>query len=136
MASTMWKVKEDKSKYLRTNGCCHRRGDNRTAAVCSSTPTQHGYGWPNQSWKAHRTRALAVSAVPCLQQTVKKMEGHDIDASYGSLTQLAAGMWFQSLVDSNNDPKDEFHFDLFSPVIIGRDIKPENDIFHLNATFP
>ena len=53
----------------RTNCCRVRRGDDRTAAVCSSlaTLTRHGYGWSNQSGKAHRTGALAVSAAACLE---------------------------------------------------------------------
>ena len=67
------------------------------------------------------------------QLTQRKMEGRTIDASYGSLTQL---MWFRTLIDRNNDPDDDFHFNLFKPVVIGRDIKAENDILHLNVTSP
>jgi hypothetical protein len=64
------------------------------------------------------------------QSTVKKMEGRAIKASYGSLIQLAAAMWFRSLVDRNNDLDNELNFKLFSPVIIGRDTKAENDILY------
>ena len=64
------------------------------------------------------------------QLTVKKMDGRAIEASYGSLTQLAAAMWFRSLVDRNNDLDNELNFKLFSPVIIGRDTKAENDILY------
>ena len=55
------------------------------------------------------------------------MEGRAIDASYGSLTQLSEAMWFQSMVDRNNDPDDDFHFNLFSPVLIGRNVQAKND---------
>ena len=64
------------------------------------------------------------------------MEGLVLDASYGSLTQLAEAKWFLSLVERNNDLDDEYHFDLFSPVDIGRDLQAANDILHLNITSP
>ena len=64
------------------------------------------------------------------------MDGFVLDASFGSLTQLAEAKWFRSLVERNNDPDDEFHLDLFSPVMIGRDIQAGNDILHLNITSP
>ena len=70
------------------------------------------------------------------QLTLKKMEGRAIDASYGSLTQLSEAMWFQPMVDRNNDPDDAFHFNLFSPVLIGRDVQAANDILHLKVTSP
>ena len=70
------------------------------------------------------------------QLTQRKLEGLAIDTSYGSLTQLASAMWFRSLIDRHNDPDDEFHLNLFKPVIIGRDIKAENDILHLNISSP
>ena len=70
------------------------------------------------------------------QLTMRKMEGRSIDTTYGSLTQLASVMWFRTLIDRNNDPDDDFHFNLFKPVVIGRDIKAENDILHLNVTSP
>ena len=70
------------------------------------------------------------------QLTVRKMDGFVLDASYGSLTQLAEAKWFRSLVERNNDPDDEYHFDLFSAVIIGRDLQPANDILHLNLPSP
>ena len=71
-----------------------------------------------------------------LTERKPEMEGRAIDASYGSLTQLASAMWFRSLIDRNNDPDDDFHFNLFKPVVIGRDINAENDILHLNVTSP
>ena len=64
------------------------------------------------------------------------MDGLVLDASYGSLTQLAESKWFRSLVERNNNRDDEFHFDLFSPVIIGRDLQAVNGILHLNITSP
>ncbi len=45
-------------------------------------------------------------------------------------------MWFRTLVERNNDPDDEYHFNLFSPVIIGREVQAANDILHLNVTTP
>ena len=64
------------------------------------------------------------------------MAGHPIDTSFGSLTQLAEVEWFLTLLEQHNDEEDDFHFDLFSPVIIGCDIKVESDsdILHLNIT--
>ena len=59
------------------------------------------------------------------------MEGLVLDASYGS-----EAKWFRSLVKRNNDSDDEYHFDLFSPVIIGRNVQAANDILHLNITSP
>ena len=70
------------------------------------------------------------------QLTVQKLEGRALDASYGSLTQLANAMWFRTLVERNNDPDHEYHFNLFSPVIICRDVQAANDILHLNVTSP
>ena len=59
-----------------------------------------------------------------------------MDASYSSLTQLAEAMWLRTLVDLNNNPDDEYHLNLSSPVIIGRDVQAANDILHLNVTSP
>jgi hypothetical protein len=53
-----------------------------------------------------------------------------------SLQQIAGAKWFHGLIDRNNDPEDEFHFDPFSPFVIGRDINAEHDVIHLNVTSP
>jgi hypothetical protein len=70
------------------------------------------------------------------QLTVKQREGRSINSSFGSLTRLAETKWFQTLVDRKNNPEDDFHFNLFSPLVIGRDIKAGHDIFHLDVTSP
>jgi hypothetical protein len=62
---------------------------------------------------------------------VKELQGFDIDSSFGCLAQ-----WFWTLLDGNNDLEDEFHFDLNSAFVIGRDINAERDIVHINITSP
>ncbi len=70
------------------------------------------------------------------QSTIKQLQGFDIDNSFGSLTQFADAKWFRTLLDGNNDPEDDFHFDLYSPVVIGRDINASRDVVHINLTSP
>ena len=68
------------------------------------------------------------------QLTIRQLQGFDIDSSFGSLTKFAEAKWFRTLLDRNNDPEDDFHFDLFSPIVIGRDINATRDIVHINLT--
>ncbi len=42
--------------------------------------------------------------------------------------------WFRTLIDRNNNFDDDFHFDLFTPFVIGRGIDAKRDIVHINIT--
>ena len=115
--------KEDKSKYLKHD---------QTIAVADVVTIA-----PQQSAaQLRRNMAMAGPSSPAkliepellrsvqrrvsksrAQLTVRKMEGRAIDASFGSLTQLASVMWFRSQIDRNNDQDDELHFKLFNPVL-------------------
>ena len=66
--------------------------------------------------------------------TVRQLEGFNIENTYGSLGQFVASRWFRSLIDRHNDEADEFHFDLFKPFVIGRDLNAKRDIVHINIT--
>ena len=63
-----------------------------------------------------------------------QMEGHFIDGSFGSLTRFANRLNFRSLIEKHNDPTNEYHMDLFAPVVIGSEIQAQNDVVHLNIT--
>ncbi len=75
-----------------------------------------------------------VVRVSRAQLTIRQLQGFDIGSSFGSLTQFTDAKWFRTLLDRNNHPEDDFHFDLFSPVVIGRDINASRDIVHINLT--
>jgi hypothetical protein len=64
------------------------------------------------------------------QITVKQLKGFNIDRSIGSLTQFADAKWLCTLFDHNNDLEDDFHFDLYSPLVIGRNISAKRYIAH------
>jgi hypothetical protein len=68
------------------------------------------------------------------QLTMKQLDGFDINSSYGSLQQFSDKFWFADLFARNNDGEDEFHFDLFTPVVIGRNLDAPRDIVHINLT--
>ncbi len=44
--------------------------------------------------------------------------------------------WFSDLVARSNDGEDDFHFDLFTPVVIGRNLDAQRDIVQMNLTSP
>ncbi len=56
------------------------------------------------------------------QSTMKQLDRFDINSSYGSLQKFWEQFWFADLVARNNDGEDEFHFDLFTPVVVGRNL--------------
>jgi hypothetical protein len=70
------------------------------------------------------------------QLTVKQLQGFDIDSSLGSLAQFAEAKWLRTLLDRNNDPEYDFHFDLNSAFVIGRSINAERDIVHTIVVSP
>ncbi len=57
-----------------------------------------------------------------------------IDDSFGSLVNLVNERWLPTLLAQHNDPDHDFHFDLFEPVIIGKDLNPADDIVYMNMT--
>ena len=65
---------------------------------------------------------------------MQQLQGFDIDSSYGSLQKFTDKFWFADLVARNNDRDDDFHFDFFSPIVIGRNLDPQRDIVHINIT--
>jgi hypothetical protein len=65
---------------------------------------------------------------------MKQLDGFDINSSYGLLQKFSDKFWFPDLVARNNDGEDEFHFDLFTPVVIGRNLDAQRDIVHMNLT--
>ena len=68
--------------------------------------------------------------------TVAQLLGYEIGSSFGALTEFASNFWINSLIDRHNDDADPFHFDLFRPFVIGKDIKAERDIVHINLSSP
>ena len=68
--------------------------------------------------------------------TVAQLLGYEIGSSFGALTEFASNFWINSLNDRHNDDADPFHFDLFRPFVIGKDIKAERDIVHIKFSSP
>jgi hypothetical protein len=64
--------------------------------------------------------------------TLEQLDNFRIDDSYGSLVRFSDAKWFRTLIDQHNDADLPFHFDLFEPFVIGRDLNPEDDIVYLN----
>jgi hypothetical protein len=73
--------------------------------------------------------------LPRTQLTMKRLDGFDINSSYGSLQKFSVFFWFADLVACNDNGEDDFHFDLFTPVVIGRNLDAQRDIVHINLTF-
>jgi hypothetical protein len=44
--------------------------------------------------------------------------------------------WLRTLLDRTNDPQDDFHYDLYRPLVIGRDINASRGIVHIDLTSP
>jgi hypothetical protein len=68
------------------------------------------------------------------QLTVKQLQGFNIDSSFGSLAQFSDVKWFKTVAARHNDPEDDFHFNMFSAFVIGRDHNAARDIVHINIT--
>jgi hypothetical protein len=82
---------------------------------------------PESPDKQLRLTSFAVCRALCelpassrAQFTVKQLQGFDIDSSFGSLAQFAEAKWFRTLLDRNNNPEHEFHFDLNSAFVNNR----------------
>jgi hypothetical protein len=69
-----------------------------------------------------------------VQLTVKQLQGFNIDSSFESLAKFSDVKWFRTLVDRHNDPEDDFHFNMYSAFVIGRDLNAARDIVHINVT--
>jgi hypothetical protein len=68
------------------------------------------------------------------QLTVKQLQGFNIDSFFGSLAKSSDVKWFGTLVDRHNDHEDDFHFNMYSTIVIGRDLNAAWDIVHINIT--
>ena len=64
--------------------------------------------------------------------TLEQLAHHNIDDSYGSLVRYAESKWFTTLLAQHNDEQSGFHFDLFQPFVIGRNLDPDADIVYLS----
>ncbi len=64
--------------------------------------------------------------------TIEQLSNYKIDDSFGSLVRYSEAKWFQRLIDMHNDEGSPFHFNLFEPFVIGRDLKAKDDIVYLN----
>ena len=71
-----------------------------------------------------------------VQLTTDQLAGYAINDSFGSLTKFAKRLDVRALIDQHNDPEHDFHFDLFSPIILGADIKAQRDLVYLQVSSP
>ena len=55
-----------------------------------------------------------------------------MDDSFGALTRYSEMKLFKTLLQQHNDEASDFHFKLFEPFVIGRDLKAKDDIVYLN----
>ncbi len=44
--------------------------------------------------------------------------------------------WFRTLLGRHNDPADDFQFDMFSGVVVGRDVNAERYNVRIKASSP
>ncbi len=63
--------------------------------------------------------------------TIEQLDQHKIDGSYGSLVRYSDSKLFANLLEEHNDEKSDFHFDLFEPFIIGRELNAKDVIVYL-----
>jgi hypothetical protein len=66
--------------------------------------------------------------------TKKRLEGAEIDDSFGSLTALCESNDWRELVRKHNDPDDSYHLRLFYSVVIGSEV--ERDVVRINFSSP
>ena len=129
---------EDKSKYLKYDQICAIADAVTIAPNLSATQLRRNMSLADSPGKKiapellrsvqHRVKQSRA------QLTMKQLQGLDIDSSYGSLQKFTDKFWFANLVARKNDRDDDFHFDLYSPVVIGRNLDPQRDIVHINMT--
>ncbi len=63
---------------------------------------------------------------------MEQLDNYKIDESFGSLVRYSDAKLFAKLLEHHNDEKLDFHFDLFEPFVIGRDLNAKDDIVYLN----
>jgi len=63
--------------------------------------------------------------------TLEQLAGIKIDDSYGSLVQFTDAKAFAKLIEEHNNLESDFHFNLFEPFVIGRDLNPKDDIVYI-----
>jgi hypothetical protein len=118
--------KEDKSKYLKHEQIIAVSdavliAPQQSAAQLRRNLSMAGPSSPGKLIKPALLRSVQRRVSRAREQlTVQKMDGFVLDASYGSLSQLAEAKWFRSLVERNNDLDNELHFNT----------KAENDILY------
>jgi hypothetical protein len=62
---------------------------------------------------------------------LEQLDHVKIDDSFGSLERFAAAKWFPDLITEHNNEDSQFHFNLFEPFVIGRDLNAQDDIAYL-----
>ncbi len=119
---------EDKSKYLKYDQIVAVTdaviiAPQQSAAQLRRNMQLAGRDSPGKNIARELLRCVQrVVRLSRAQLTIKQLQGFDIDSSIGSLSQFADAKWFRTLLDRQNDPEDDFLFDLYSPVVIGRDM--------------
>ncbi len=115
---------DDESKYLKHN---------QIVVVVTISPQQSAAQLRrNMQLASDESPGKKIAQTPeflrCVQRSVRLLRAQSTDkqlqvlklgrSSFGSLTQFADARWFHTLFDRNNDPADEFDFDLYSPILI------------------
>jgi hypothetical protein len=107
-------------------------GSLRSGAKCQSSSAQ-----PRQlqSRQAHRSNQNS-SCVPHGRQvqsdlTLEQLDNIKIDDSFGSLARFTEAKSFSKLIEEHNNLESHFHFNLFEPFVIGRDLNAQDDIVYI-----
>jgi hypothetical protein len=66
--------------------------------------------------------------------TLEQLDQCKVDDSFGSLSAFSDAKWFATLIAQHNDKDSDFHFSLFEPFVIGRDLNAADDIVYLNLS--
>ncbi len=63
--------------------------------------------------------------------SIQQLDNYNIDESFGSLVRYSDAKLFANLLEQHTDENSDFHFDLFEPFVIGRDLNAKDDIVYL-----
>ena len=63
--------------------------------------------------------------------TLEQLDNIKINDSYGSLVRFTDAKAFAQLIEKHNNLESHFHFNLFEPFVIGRDLNPKDDIVYI-----
>jgi hypothetical protein len=66
-------------------------------------------------------------------RAVLQLDNYKIDDSLGSLVRYTNSKFFSSLVAEHTFLNSHFHFKLFEPFVIGRDLNPKDDIVYITV---